>query len=240
MIKGCCSIKHTYNIAAWKKALSEPTKLAIISNPSNPVGCMLTKDEFTELVKSTPKNTVLLIDEAYYEYALDYDYPDSIKILSELKRNYFVLRTFSKAYGLAGLRVGYGIASCNKMIEFLDRVRTPYNVNTMAQMAAITALSDQRYLKESIDYTNAERNRLVSILEDSGVEIAPSRANFLFINCHSSARICAQKLLDYGVIAKAWSEPGFNNFLRVSIGTEEENDLFLKVFLKQYLSNDSI
>lgn len=216
----------------WRKALGSPTKIIFISNPSNPVGSVFSGSELETIIRFAPEDSLLVIDEAYFEYArAEPSYPDALQLLRTKNRPWIVLRTFSKAYGLAGLRVGYGVASHTNLIEALHRVRTPYNVNQLAQEAAIAALEDTDHLSKSVDLIATERMRITAALRHAGFRVAPSLANFLFIDTRSNAADMVQKLLGVGVIVKAWRESGYQMFIRASLSLPDENDAFLKAFV---------
>ncbi|MBO9651895.1 MAG: histidinol-phosphate transaminase [Variovorax sp.] len=220
-----------FDLDAWCEALARGPKVAMIANPSNPVGCMSDVKAFARLLEATPPGTLLVIDEAYYEYArLASGFPDALAMLREQSRPWIVLRTFSKAWGLAGLRVGYGIASDAALIQWLDRVRTPFNVNEAAQAAALAAWGDEAFMAQAVEETVKQREVLVQQLRDlarPGMRIAPSAANFLFIDLARPNAPVNEALLSRGIIVKPWKEPGFESFIRVSIGTAEDNARFV-------------
>ena len=221
-----------FNVDAWVTALAQgpAPKLAMLSNPSNPVGCMLDAAAFRRIVQAAPKETLLVIDEAYYEYALHaHGFPDALAELRAQNRPWIVLRTFSKAWGLAGLRVGYGIASDDRLVQLLDRVRTPFNVNLAAQVAALAAWNDPAYMERCVSDTVVQREWLISQLRAMGVVMAPSATNFVFINLQRPNGPVAEALLARGVIVKPWKEVGYESFIRVSIGSAQDNTLFLEV-----------
>lgn len=219
----------SFDSAAWQQALAQPTKMVLISNPSNPVGTVIESEEFLTLVDAAPKNALLVIDEAYFEYAEgDTNFPDALSRLAHQPRPWMVLRTFSKAYGLASLRIGYGIASHDWLVEILDRVRTPYNVNGWAQCAALAALSDQDHVKKGVALIAHERIRLSQLVRNIGLAVAPSHTNFLFIDTGRNAVGIANDLLRQGVIVKPWREHGFESFIRMSLGTPDDNDFFFQ------------
>ena len=203
----------------------------MIANPSNPVGCMFDANVFGRLLDATPAGTLLVIDEAYYEYArLASGFPDALAMLREQSRPWIVLRTFSKAWGLAGLRVGYGIASDGALVQWLDRVRTPFNVNEAAQAAALAAWSDEAFMMRAVAETVKQRELLAQQLRAlawPGMRIAPSAANFLFIDLARPNGPVNEALLSRGIIVKPWKEPGFENFIRVSIGSADDNARFV-------------
>ncbi len=227
-----------YDLPAWCAALSRPVKLVMFSTPSNPVGCALNDVGLQVLVDASPLDAVLVIDEAYFEYAEGGDYADSLKVLSSQPRPWIVLRTLSKAYGLAGLRIGYGLASDADFASLLDRVRTPFNVNTFAQVAAVAALRDLKHLKAVVSATVYERadlmRQLVALeaMHGYGMRIAPSLGNFLFIDVRRPSSNVATALMQNGVIVKPWLEAGFQTFIRVTVGRREDNQHFLEALAK--------
>jgi histidinol-phosphate aminotransferase len=207
--------------------------MIMFSNPSNPVGVSMTADDMCRLVEAIPDTCMLVFDEAYFDYgAVDSTYPPFLKMLEPSHVPWMVLRTFSKAYGLAGLRVGYAVASDASLISLMDRVRGPFNVNRLAQVAAIAALEDVDYVRECIAQTTAERARVAGKLRDLGYQPAPSLANFLFFHARENASELAKRLFPYGVIVKPWREPGFTEHVRVSIGSPKHNDQFLAALVK--------
>jgi histidinol-phosphate aminotransferase len=148
-------------------------------------------------------------------------------MLERSGKTWIMLRTFSKAYGLAGLRVGYAIASDAALIDVIDRARTPFNVNRLAQVAAVAALDETVHMRECVARTVAERTRVRGALQAMGYTASPSAANFLFFDAREDAARLAEKLLPHGVIVKPWRETGYRQHIRVSIGTPRSNDLFL-------------
>lgn len=222
-----------FDVDAWVAALTQgpAPKLAMLSNPSNPVGCMLDATAFRRIVQATPQETLLVIDEAYYEYALHAPgFPDALAELRAQNRPWIVLRTFSKAWGLAGLRVGYGIASDARLVQMLDRVRTPFNVNVAAQTAALAAWNDAAYMQQCVSKTVAQREVLTAQLRSMDVVMAPSATNFLFLDLQRPNGPVTEALLARGVVVKPWKEAGYESFIRVSIASAEDNALFLQAF----------
>ncbi|GGE04179.1 histidinol-phosphate aminotransferase [Aureimonas endophytica] len=202
-------------------------RLLMLSNPMNPVGAWLTSSRLAALLSAIDPETVLVVDEAYAEYADGADCPSAVALLEGSDLSWAVLRTFSKAYGLAGLRIGYGIVSDAALTGFLDRSRTPFNTNAIAQAAALVALEDRDHLRRSVELAVGERERLRAALAVLGFRIAPSLGNFLFFGGEEESGALAERLLAKGVIVKPWKQPGFERFLRVSIGAPRENDQFL-------------
>ncbi|RUT26432.1 histidinol-phosphate transaminase [Asaia sp. W19] len=217
-----------FDLSALIEAVSRPTRMLILSNPSNPVGCMMTAGALAELIAACPEDCLLVIDEAYREYAQhDPTYPDARTVLRAQSRPWIVLGTFSKAWGLAGLRIGYAMTSSPDVTQALEAVRDPFNTNIAAQIAAIAALKGQDHMRDSVARTVAERERVRAALAPVVAEIAPSCANFLFFRLSYDADRVAEHLLTQGVIVKPWKESGFRNRIRVSIGLPEDNDRFL-------------
>ena len=221
-----------FDLDAWCEALARGPKIAMLANPSNPVGCMFDAKAFTRLLEATPAGTLLVIDEAYYEYARRArGFPDALAALRAQQSPWIVLRTFSKAWGLAGLRVGYGIACDASLVQWLDRVRTPFNVNEAAQAAALAAWGDQAFMAQTVAQTVEQREWVVQQLRAMalpGLRIAPSAANFLFIDLARPNGPVNEALLARGIIVKPWKEAGFERFIRVSIGTADDNARLLR------------
>jgi histidinol-phosphate aminotransferase len=221
-----------YNTDAWVAAAASAPKMLVLCNPSNPVGCRYGRDAFARIVRATPQRTLLVIDEAYYEYAIhDPDFPDALALLRARGGAWMVLRTFSKAWGLAGLRVGYGIASDAALAALGDRVRTPFNINHAAQVAALAAWNDPAHMQRSVAATVASREAMAAelrALNVPGLRIAPSAANFLWLDLGRTNGPVHEALLQRGLITKAWKDPGFERCLRVSIGTPEDNRAFVR------------
>jgi histidinol-phosphate aminotransferase len=231
------SVKMTPGMQFDPDALTERLRghcrLLIFSNPSNPVGAMLDQDGFCRMVQSLPADTIVVVDEAYYEYAVDSaDYPDSRRLLAACGNPHIILRTFSKAHGLAGLRVGYALCSDAWIAQLLNKLRTPFNSNIVAQAAAVGALEDAAFLERTVVHNHRERQRMRRVLLEHGFTVAESAANFLFIDCAGNSESTAEKLLTDGVIVKPWTAPGYENWMRVTIGSEADNDRFLALFFK--------
>jgi histidinol-phosphate aminotransferase len=229
------SVNHEYamDVEDIMDALTPDTRMLLFGNPSNPVGTSLTADDLRRILRHLSPETLVIFDEAYLEYAsADPTYPDFFALLGEFEIPWLLLRTFSKAYGLAGLRVGYAIASDPELIDLMDRVRAPFNVNRLAQVAAIAALDDMAYVDDVVVRTVSERSRMRLELESLNYRVAPSLANFLFVQAREIGAELAQRLLTEGVIVKPWHEPAFRDHVRVSIGLPEANDQFLTAWKK--------
>lgn len=217
-----------FDVEAWCAALARGPKLAMLPNPSNPVGCMFDTPAFARLLQATPRGSSLVVDEAYVEYArLAPGFPDALPMLRDWGGQWIVLRTFSKAYGLAGLRVGYGVASEAALVGLADRVRTPFGVNVAAQAVALAALQDDTHMRQAVARTVEQREQMAQALRGMGLVVAPSATNFLFVQLDRPSTVVSDALLARGVIVKPWKEPGYTHFLRISVGREADNALCL-------------
>jgi histidinol-phosphate aminotransferase len=218
-----------FDVDALCEAITPRTRMLLVSNPSNPVGAALSHAGFERVLSAVAPGTLIVWDEAYYEYArVDPSYAASLPLLKEARSPWLVLRTFSKAYGLAGLRIGYGIASDARLADLMNRVRTPFNINRPAQCAALAAWSDTAYVAASVEHAISERERIRDALASMGYECAPSLANFLFFDAREDAEALAQRLMRAGVIVKPWREPDYTQCVRVSTGSRDDNDLFIE------------
>jgi histidinol-phosphate aminotransferase len=220
-----------FDVDALIDAISPRTRMLIISNPSNPVGCAMDTADMRRLLSAVSPGTLVLWDEAYFEYASGEDgYPDSLAVLRESGLPWLLLRTFSKAYGLAALRVGYGVASAPELAGLMNRVRTPFNINQIAQQAAAVAFGDQAHVAASVADARSGREWMRAALVGLGVNPARSRTNFLFFDCGEDAAKLAGRMLEDGVIVKPWREQGYENCMRVSVGSAADNALFIQSF----------
>jgi histidinol-phosphate aminotransferase len=230
-------LKH--NLKLMAQAVTPKTKAIFIANPNNPTGTYNTKKELEQLLDSIairPDGTapLVVIDEAYYEYAKDLnDYPQTIGYLNDYK-NLVILRTFSKVYGLAGVRVGYGFSSC-EIVGYIERIRPPFNINAVAQEGALASLGDDKQVKKSIELVNAQKKYVYNELNKMKLVFIPSAANFVLINVKPFSGLEAfNKLLKMGVIVRAMDEYDLKDYIRVSIGLVDENKLFIKALKKLF------
>lgn len=231
------NLDATFDLAALHTAVKQPTKILMFANPSNPVGCMMSGIALQDLIDACPSHTLIVVDEAYREYAEeDSDYPDARAILEKQSRPWVILRTFSKAYALAALRIGYALTSCVDVAMVLDTVRDPFNTNMPAQVAACAALADDAYMKDCIRKTVSERKRVADALNALGLFVAPTWTNFVFVRVPVRSDLLATDLLKRGIIIKPWKEKGFENWVRISIGLPNENDTVLKAIADLVLS----
>lgn len=215
-----------YDVEGMKAKISRRTKVIFIGNPDNPGGTFLNTAQLEGLIKAASKDTLIFIDEAYFEYVRSKDYPNSLALVKKYP-NVLVTRTFSKMYGLAGLRVGYGI-SRPQVIDILNRLREPFNVNSLAQAAAVAALNDHAYYKKIAKDIEHERQFLYLALRGLGLKYVESFTNFILVQVKGNASAVAQALLEKGVIVRDMSAWGLQGYFRVSIGTPPENKRFIK------------
>jgi histidinol-phosphate aminotransferase len=215
-----------FDVAGIEAALAGEPNLFFLPSPWNPVGAALDAGELERVIRATSPGTMFVLDEAYREFTSD-AIPDGLLALRRAGVPHIVLRTFSKAFGLAGLRVGYAVCSSARIARMLSVAKTPFNVNAMAQAAAVAALGDQAWMRASTLRIRAERERVRAALVALGLDVAPSEGNFLFFDTRRNSGEVATELLRRGVIVKPWNEPKYATFVRASIGSETENDLFL-------------
>ena len=220
----------SHDLDAMHTAINDGTRLIFIANPNNPTGTCLGETELRQFLEKVPERIIVLLDEAYYEYARGGDYPDSVSWLDDFS-NLIITRTFSKAYGLAGLRVGYSVSSV-EMANLLNRVRQPFNVNSIAMRLAGIAVSDQQYIQDVVKFNHRGLQQLMEGLDSMGIHFIPSRANFLCIDMEQDAKPVYDKLLHEGVIVRPVEGYGLPQHLRVTIGLPEENERFLTTLAK--------
>lgn len=230
-LQGCTTVRvplkaWTHDLEAMAKAVTDRTKMVFVGNPNNPTGTAVTPAEFTKFMDALPDRVIVVIDEAYIEYVPPEMTPDSLRVVRQ-GRPVIVLRTFSKIYGLAGLRVGYGIAP-PPMITLLERVRAPFNVNALAQRAALAALDDDAHLSNSRAVNEQGKTYLLGELQRLGLDCPPSVANFLLVDLKQDGQAVADALLRAGVIVRPLSGTTLKTHIRVTIGTPPENERFIE------------
>lgn len=219
-----------YDLGALLKLVDKKTKLIFIANPNNPTGTYLNKKEVAEFLNALPESVIVVFDEAYDAFIDVDDYPDALSYLKKKKR-VIILRTFSKAYGLAGLRLGYAIAA-PELVAYLERIRQPFNVNLLAQVAGIAALEDKEFLKLTRRNTLAGKKIIYQGLAQLGLGFVPTVANFILVDVGTDSQEVFKAMLKFGVIIRDMRQYGLNNFIRVTIGNEKENKRFLRVLAK--------
>jgi len=214
----------TYDLNGMFNAITDKTRIIWLCNPNNPTGTMFTEERLLNFLNNVSKDIIVVYDEAYNEYVTREDYPrDSIRLLDKYP-NLIVMRTFSKIYGLASLRIGYTMAS-EEIIHNINKVRGPFNVNTLAQAGALAALEDEDFVKKSYDLNKAGKEYLYKEIEDMNLEYAPSETNHIFINVNKDASEVFVELQKRGMIIR----PITGTYIRATIGTKEQNEILVKL-----------
>jgi len=219
VIVPCRDMRH--DLDAMAERITPKTRIVFIANPNNPTGTMNSKAEMDRFMDRVPDHLIVAVDEAYFEYVTHADYPDSLDSLKKGK-NVLALRTFSKIYGLAGLRIGYGITTPG-IAELMNKVRQPFNTNSLAQVGALAALADRKHVEKSIAINNEGKQFLYQTFQRLGVSYTPTETNFIMFETRLDGRELYTTLLKQGVIIR----PMGGNRLRVTIGLPEENARFV-------------
>jgi histidinol-phosphate aminotransferase len=213
--------------------ITEKTKIIWICNPNNPTGTLINKTEFNNFINKVPGNIMIVHDEVYYDFADINQFPDTVNLIKSGMKNIFVIRSFSKVYGLAGVRLGYGIGS-KDIIDLLYRVRIPFDVSVLAQAAGIGAIDDKDFYNKTVELNKRERNYIYSELESIGIKYLKTNTNFILIDLEKDADECVKKLLYKGIIVRPMKNYNLPNFFRLTIGRKRHNKRFLKA-LKELL-----
>ncbi len=224
------AVNYGQDLSATLAAVTPRTKMIFIANPNNPTGTWLTEKAMREFLDALPGHVIVVLDQAYFEYVVESDYPDGIALSREYP-NLVVTRTFSKAYGLASLRLGYAI-SHRDIADLMNRIRQPFNVNNMALAAAMIALDDQDYVNKSVQLNTAGMAQLSAMASELGLQVIPSVGNFLCVDFGREAGPIYDGLLREGVIVRPVGLYELPSFLRVTIGTAEENLHFFAALKK--------
>ena len=212
---------YRLDLEAMARAITPLTKLVFIANPNNPTATIVTADEVEHFMARLPERAIVVFDEAYFEFAQGPDFPNTIKYVREGQK-VIVLRTFSKASSLAGLRVGCAMADADA-IALMNRIRQPFNVNALAQVAALAALEDEPHVLECVRMIEAGRHYLYDEFKALRLKYVPSRANFILVDVGRNASDIYQQLLKHGVIVRPMTAFGMESTLRITVGTPEEN-----------------
>jgi len=218
------------NLDGIAATVTAKTKVVWLTNPNNPTGTIFTATQFDAFLKKAPDNILVVVDEAYAEFVESKEFPDTIKYVKE-GVNVIVLRTFSKFYGLAGLRVGYGVAR-KELIAPMFRTKMPFNVNRLAQAGAIAALEDKEFLDKTLNNNREGKKYLYAELDKLGLEYKKTEANFIFINLKRSADQLFIEMMKNGVIIRPLTSFGLPEAIRVSVGTREQNEKFIAAIPK--------
>jgi histidinol-phosphate aminotransferase len=216
---------YGHDLPAMAAAITEKTKVIYVANPNNPTGTLFGRAEWEAFMAQVPSNVIVVLDEAYLEYVERADYANGLDYLTPYP-NLVLSRTFSKAYGLASLRVGYMVAS-KEIISYINRLRAPFNVTHYAQIAAKSALNDQAFVQQTVELNRQGKQQISQALSQMGVDFIPSEGNFICVHFVADALALNQRLLHQGVIVRPVANYGLTEFLRVSIGTQSENQHFI-------------
>ncbi|PKM94261.1 MAG: histidinol-phosphate transaminase [Firmicutes bacterium HGW-Firmicutes-1] len=218
---------HTYDLAGILDKINERTKVIFISNPNNPTGTIVTKDEQVSFMKKVPKHILVVWDEAYNEYIADDSFPNTLSIMKDYD-NIILLRTFSKMYGLASLRIGYGI-STKEIIGYMNRLRGPFNVTTQAQEAARASLDAQEFVNASFQLNEASKQYTYKKCQELGLPYIETFGNFIMIDCKLPSMELFNQLQQKGVIVRPGFYFGMNTYQRVTLGTIEQMERFFEL-----------
>lgn len=218
--------EYAYDLDALKANITDKTKLIFICNPNNPTGTIVDSNALEKFIADVPEHVTVILDEAYIEYVQEKNYETGIEFF---KKGYPVItvRTFSKFYGLAGLRIGYAIAS-EEILEPMLRLREPFAVNRPAIAAAVATLDDKEYTERHFKMNEEGKGFLKDELESLGFVIYPSSTNFLFVNVKRDGKKLFDELLQKGIIVRPCSGWGYDEYVRISIGTKEQNELLIE------------
>jgi len=217
---------YTYDLEEITRRINEKTKIIFLCNPNNPTGTIVTKDEVNNFMIKIPEDVIVVFDEAYYDYVEDKSYPDSLSYVLEGK-NVIILRTFSKIAGIAGVRVGYGIAK-QEFIGYLRRVVEPFATNRLAQVAAFASLDDEEHRKKVLRSNQEGKKYLYNELKKLRLSHIPTETNFIFVDVKEDSGIIFKELLKKGLIIRPGKIYGCRTFIRVTIGTAYENQKFIQ------------
>ena len=218
-----------FDLAGIREKINSKTKLVFIANPNNPTGTYVTKSELEKFLSGLPDNVIVVMDEAYDIFIDVDDYPKGADYIG--KNNIIVLKTFSKAYGLAGLRVGFAVAA-EKFAAFMEKARQPFNVNLLAQEAALAALDDKAFLNKTRKIVLKGKKYLYGAFDRMGLKYIPSVTNFILVDLKKDGVTVFKDLLKQGVIVRDMQQYGLKNFIRVTIGTAAENKKFIAALKK--------
>ena len=219
-----------HDLSAMNNSIQDNTKLIFIANPNNPTGTFIPRDEIISFLDKVSKDVIVLLDQAYFDYASYENNDVDFEFVNEFP-NLIISRSFSKAYGLAGFRVGYSVSS-REIADYLNRVRQPFNANSLALVAAEAALSDSDHMMRSLKMNSEQKMFLYKGLEDLGYQYIPSAGNFICFDCKQDAEKKYNELLQEGIIVRSMGVYKMPNHLRVTIGLPEENSVFLEKLTK--------
>jgi histidinol-phosphate aminotransferase len=220
---------HCYDLDALLDRITDLTRIVYVCNPNNPTGTMVSRAKLSAFLDRVPKHVLVVLDEAYFEYVRNDEYPNGIEDFYKAGRKVVVLRTFSKIYGLAGLRVGFAIAP-REIVDAVEKVRNAFDVTSLAQAAALASLEESHLVTERGDANIAGLDKLTASFLEIGLLVVPSVTNFVCVEVGVDTNELYDKLLDEGVIVRPLAPFGMSNALRVTVGTPEENERVVSAF----------
>ncbi|MGM0602139.1 MAG: histidinol-phosphate transaminase [Bacillota bacterium] len=218
--------EYKHDLEAMKDQISARTKVFFLCNPNNPTGTLVSSSEIRKLLDELPEDILVIVDQAYFEYVESDDYFDGTDLLDKYP-NLFILRTFSKIYGMAGMRVGYGFGS-PEIVDYLNRLRSPFNVNLLSQKAAFAALQTQEHVKKCRDMNNREKEFLYKELQNIGLDYIETETNFMMINVEKDSDQIFEDLMKRGIIVRSGSGLGMKKWIRITVGSREENKMLIE------------
>ena len=218
----------TINVEEVKQAINDKTKLVFCVTPNNPTGLVLPEDDLHQLISQIPNDVLFVVDEAYYEFSAFSGGPDVVKALKERSGPWILIRTFSKAYAMAGMRIGYALCSDAVLGQALRKTTCVFNVPILAMFAAEAGLSDTHHLQLMMRRVSSARNQVISGLDSLGLKPISSVTNFVSVEVPIPGRIVVERMLNMGIQIHAWPDPGYENFIRITVGQEEDNNSCLK------------
>jgi histidinol-phosphate aminotransferase len=224
---------HGLDIDKMVESITDRTKIIWFCNPNNPTGTIFRKADLERIIDRIPENVIVIMDEAYIEYVTDEEYPDSLSLLNKYS-NFIILRTFSKAYGLASLRCGYGIAN-EELVNYFNTVIGPFDVNLFVQNAAVAALQDKEYLKFVQETNKLGREYLYKEFQKLGLDYIETNANFIMVSTRLDDKIVFNELLKKGIIIRPGYLLGMPGWMRVTIGTKSQNEMFVKALSEIFI-----
>jgi histidinol-phosphate aminotransferase len=224
---------YHFDLDGIASAITDKTKLVYLCNPNNPTGTIFSRAKFEDFIKKVPEHVLVILDEAYFEYTMGMaDFPDSMTYRFD---NVLTLRTFSKAYGMAGMRLGYGLGH-DYLISYVNKVKLPFEPNMLAQVAGVAALQDTDYLRKALENNDIGMKMITEAFDALGVQYVPSHANFILVPYGTADKVVAlhENLLRQGIAIRPLQAFGLPDCFRVTIGLPDENEAFIKAFRKVY------
>ena len=227
-------INGQHDLNGMLEAIDENTQVVWLCSPNNPTGTYISRDVLLPFLERVPKHVLVVMDEAYYEYVDAEDYPETVQLLDEYE-NLMILRTFSKAYGLAGLRIGFGMGA-ESFIKQIEPAREPFNTNRLSQFAAIAALDDQQFIEECVSKNKQGLQQYYQFCEEHQLSYYPSQGNFILIDFEQEGNEVFQYLLERGFIVRSGNALGFPTSVRITVGTQQQNQEIINILTEMLVA----